>query len=243
MTRSRCMGAVMLTVAFLCLIAVVFAVCYSEEGPAFAFGFLCVVAGVVGWVVLASYLLGREPSRATDRAAFYETPAGKELRRDAEKDKNVVVELEWSPGDRIVLQMAGRVQDADQYEWIRKTFQEAWDKHSPIILENGMTIAVVRDIPSTLNDWIRVEDALPEESGGYLTSDGDFVGSDYYDPENGWPCPLDESDAWRVTHWKPWPKPPGGLPKDARWSGATADILADEAIADIERTLDTREPK
>lgn len=153
MTRSRCAGAVMLAVAFLCLIAIVFAVCYSEEGPDFAFGFLWVVAGVAGWALLATYLLGRKPSRAAERAAFYSElfTAGKLDAKDIRKineqaDTQNVVELEWSPGDRIVLQMAGRVSDADTYRRVKNTLQEAWDNHSPIILEDGMTIAVVRDV-------------------------------------------------------------------------------------------------
>lgn len=70
---------------------------------------------------------------------------------------------------------------------------------------------------SELNEWISVEDRLPEEKGEYLVTyhpcwwddvkyDEICVGMDSFRGKTSWA----KRKFQRVTHWRPLPKPPKG---------------------------------
>ena len=85
--------------------------------------------------------------------------------------------------------------------WGSNTSEEIADK----LLENGVTV----------QEWISVEDKLPE-AGGYVVCIAKRNPFSRFMPmvarieKNGWVNPITEQYISEVTHWMPMPNPPKG---------------------------------
>lgn len=63
-------------------------------------------------------------------------------------------------------------------------------------------------IEAVKQEWISVEDRLPEQYSGVIAYDGDAVGEAFYDGEDFmW---TENEDFVFATHWMPLPEPPKG---------------------------------
>lgn len=64
------------------------------------------------------------------------------------------------------------------------------------------------------DDWISVDERLPDKSGQYLTWHGFYCGlHDYSVEKQGWNityCEDRSTEIKTVTHWMPFPEPPKG---------------------------------
>ena len=78
----------------------------------------------------------------------------------------------------------------------------------------GELIGCVEDAPTLTppNEWVSVEDTVPDPGERVLATDGTFVGEAYRTSANSWY--RHTGFPWRdclqsiVTHWMPLPKPP-----------------------------------
>lgn len=72
----------------------------------------------------------------------------------------------------------------------------------------GLSHAVDQMTEWRKNQWIPVEERLPDENDVVLITDSLDVGTGYLVHGYGWISPFDDIDMSHVSHWMPLPAPP-----------------------------------